>query len=173
MTITDKAEPQERERLSQRTGEGTWFENFRPGDRWRHARGSTVGEVENQLLTKMVMNTAQEHWNEHSMADSPWGHSRLVFGMITGSLTIGLASQDTAENAIAELGLTRMRFRAPVFHGDTVYAYTEVLDAAPAGEREDAGVVRFRHWGATPDHRIVFECEREVLVKRRSHWKAS
>ena len=156
--------------LARRTGDGTWFEDFHPGDRWRHARGATVGEVENQLLTKMVMNTAQEHWNEHSMADSPWGHSRLVFGMITGSLTIGLTSQDTAENAIAEMGLTGMRFRAPVFHGDTIYAYTEVLATGPADSRDDAGIVRFYHWGATGEERIVFECVRSVLIKRRSHW---
>jgi acyl dehydratase len=104
------------------------------------------------------------------MVDSPWGDSRIVFGMITGSLTIGLTSQDTAENALAELGVTKMRFRAPVFHGDTVYAYTEVLSAEAAPEVDDAGVVRFQHWGATADSRIVFQCERAVLVKRRSHW---
>jgi itaconyl-CoA hydratase len=156
--------------ISARTGDDTWFENFTVGDCWRHARGATVGEVENQLLTKLVMNTAQEHWNEHAMAGSEWGSSRLVFGMITGSLTIGLASQDTAENALAEVGLTKVRFRAGVFHGDTLYAYTEVLDTSPA-DRADAGIVRFKHWGATADHRVVFECERTVLVKRRAHWR--
>jgi itaconyl-CoA hydratase len=161
----------ERGPLARRTGDGTWFEDFRPGDRWRHARGATIDEVENQLLTKLVMNTAQEHWNEHAMTGSPWGDSRLVFGMITGSLTIGLASQDTGENALAELGLDRMRLRAGVFHGDTIYAYTEVVDAAPAPDRDDAGIVRFRHWGATGDERIVFECERTVLVKRRDAWR--
>lgn len=158
--------------LSQRTGDDTWFEDFRPGDRWRHARGATVDEVENQLLTKMVLNTAQEHWNEHSMTGSPWGNSRLVFGMITGSLTLGLASQDTAENSLAELGLDRMRFRAGVFHGDTIYAYTEVVETSPAPDRDDAGIVRFRHWGAKADQTIVFECERAVLIKRRSAWRA-
>jgi itaconyl-CoA hydratase len=152
------------------TGEGTWFEDFRPAQRWRSARGSTIDEVENQLLTKLVMNSAQEHWNDHSMLASPWGDRRLVFGMITGALTISLASQDTAENAIAEVELDQMRFRAPVFHGDSIYAYTEVLAADPCPDREDAGLVRFRHWGATGDLRIVFECERIVLVKRRSHW---
>lgn len=165
--VTDDRGP-----LSQRTGEGTWFEDFRPGMRWRSARGSTIDEVENQLLTKLVMNSAQEHWNEHRMQDSPWGDRRLVFGMITGSLTIGLASQDTAENALAEVELDRMRFRAPVFHGDTVYAYTEVLAVEPDPDRDDAGLVRFQHWGATGDDRIVFECQRTVLVKRRSHWRS-
>jgi acyl dehydratase len=152
------------------TEDGGWFESFRAGDRWRHFRGATIGEVENQLLTKLVMNTAQEHWNDDAMKGSEWGASRIVFGLITGCLTIGLASQDTAENAIAELGLTNIRFTASVFHGDSVYAYTEVLETADA-DREDAGVVRFRHWGVTSEKKLVFQCDRIVLIKRRSHWR--
>ncbi len=142
-----------------------YFEDFRVGDRYRHARGTTVGEVENQLLTKLVMNTAQGHFNEHAMKNTPFGH-RLVFGLVTGSIVIGLATEDTAENAVAELGLDRMRFTAPVFHGDTLYAYTEVL-AKNDAERDDAGVVRFKHWGVKDDGKVVFESERTVLVKRR------
>ena len=141
-----------------------WFESFDVGQRWRHARGATVDEVENQLLTKLVMNSAQEHWNEASMQDSEWGNSRIVFGLITGSLTIGLASQDTAEQAIAELGLDDIRFTASVYHGDSIYAYTEVLEKLPA-ERSDAGIVVFQHWGVTSEGRLVFQCRRTVLIK--------
>jgi acyl dehydratase len=148
------------------TGRGNYFEDFAVGGRMRHARGTTVGEVENQLLTKLVLNTADAHFNEHRMAATPFGR-RLVFGLVTGSVVIGLATQDTAENALAELGLDKLRFRAPVFHGDTLYAYTEVLETR-AAEREDAGIVRFKHWGAKQDGTIVFEGERTVLVKRRS-----
>jgi itaconyl-CoA hydratase len=151
------------------TEDSAWFESFEVGQRWRHFRGATIDEVENQLITKMVMNTAQEHWNEASMKDSPWGKSRLVFGLITGCLTLGLTSQDTAENALAELGLDGIRFKAGVFHGDTIYAYTQVL-STDSSDRPDAGIVQFQHWGATADERIVFECRRRVLVKRRSHW---
>jgi len=155
--------------VSRLTGE-TYFEDFVPGRRMRHARGTTIGEVENQLLTKLVMNTADAHYNEQKMQATPFGR-RLVFGLVTGSIVIGLATQDTAENAIAELGLDRLMFRAPVFHGDTLTAYTEVLDVRD-GERDDAGVVRFKHWGLKQDGTVVFEGEREVLVKRRSHWGA-
>jgi itaconyl-CoA hydratase len=143
---------------------GKYFEDFRVGDRYRHARGTTVGEVEGQLLTKLVMNTAQAHFNEHAMKDT-FGH-RIVFGLVTGSIVIGLATQDTAENALAELGLDRMRFTAPVFHGDTLYAYTEVLAKDDAG-RNGAGIVRFKHWGVKDDGTLIFESERTVLVKRR------
>ena len=77
-----------------------------------------------------------------------------------------MATQDTAENAIAELALDKLRFTAPVFHGDTLYAYTEVLQTDDSG-REDAGRVRFKHWGVKQDQSVVFEGERTVLIKRR------
>ena len=154
--------------IHQLTGTGNYFEDFTPGQRMRHARGTTVDEVENQLLTKLVMNTADAHFNEHRMQGTPVG-GRLVFGLVTGAMVIGLATQDTAENALAELGLDALRFRAPVFHGDTLTSYTEVL-AVREAERDDAGVVTFKHWGLKQDGTVVFEGEREVLVKRRSHW---
>ena len=158
--------------LSALTGDGNWFEDFEPGQKLRHARGATIDEVENNFLSKQVMNTAQAHWNEHFLQGSPLGDGRVVFGLITASVTIGLASQDTSENALADVSLDKLRFRAPVHHGDTVYAFTEVLAAASAPDRDDAGLVTFKHWGVTHDDRVVFEGERTVLVKRRSHWDA-
>jgi len=145
-----------------------YFEDFEVGQQMRHARGTTIGEVENQLVTKLVMNTADAHYNEHKAQQTAFGQ-RIVFGLVTGSVVIGLSTQDTAEQALAELRLDKLRFRAPVYHGDSLTAYTEVL-AKRDGERDDAGVVRFKHWGAKQDGTIVFEGEREVLVKRRSHW---
>ena len=157
-----------RDHVSRLTGNGTYFEDFEIGAKMRHARGTTVDEVENQLLTKLVMNTADAHYNEQRMKALPYGQ-RLVFGLVTGSIVIGLATQDTAENALAELRLDGLKFRAPVFHGDTLTAYTEVLGKRDA-DRADAGIVRFKHWGVKQDDTIVFEGEREVLIKRRSHW---
>jgi itaconyl-CoA hydratase len=150
------------------TGKRNYFEDFEVGAKMRHARGTTIGEVENQMLTKLVLNTADGHYNEHRMESTNFGR-RLVFGLITGSVCIGLAMQDTGENALAELALDKIRFTAPVFHGDTLYAYSEVLEKRDA-DRDDAGIVRFRHWGVKQDSSVVFEGERTVLIKRRSHW---
>jgi acyl dehydratase len=156
--------------LASFTGVSNYFEDFHPGDRLRHVRGKTVGEFENQVLTHLVMNTAQAHFNEHAMLTSPWG-KRLVFGLVTGSIVVGLTTQDTAENALAELGLDELRFTAPVHHGDTLYAATEVVETRDA-DREDAGIVIFRHHGYNQDGKKVFEGKRRVLLKRRSHWGA-
>jgi itaconyl-CoA hydratase len=156
--------------LAALTGTTNWFEDFSVGQRMRHARGATIDEVENNYLSKQVMNTAQAHWNEEVMAGSPLGDGRLVFGLITGSITVGLTSQDTAENALAEVGLDRVRFTTPVHHGDTITAFTEVLAVDAAADRDDAGLVRFKHWGRNQRGEVVCELERVVLIKRRSHW---
>lgn len=153
------------------TGDGSWFEDFPVGRRIRHARGATVTDVEGSFVAKQVMNTAQAHWNEHYLQGSPLGSGRVVFGLVTASLVFGLASQDTTENALSELGCTGLRFTAPVHQGDTLYAFTEVIGREDA-DRADAGIVQFKHWGMTQDDRRVFEGERTVLVKRRSHWRA-
>jgi itaconyl-CoA hydratase len=157
-------------KLSKLTGANNYFEDFPVGRKLRHARGATIDEVENNYLSKAVDNTAQAHWNEHAVRGGPLGSGRVVFGLITGSMVIGLASQDTAENALAEVGLDKLRFVSPVHHGDTIYAYTEVLSATDAPDREDAGLVTFKHWGVTHEDRLVFEGERTVLIKKRSHW---
>jgi acyl dehydratase len=154
--------------ISSLTGTGNYFEDFEVGAKMRHGRGSTVDEVEGQLLTKLVMNSADAHHNEQKMQSLPFGR-RLVFGLVTGSVVIGLATQDTTENALAELRFDGLEFRAPVFHGDTLSACTQVLETRDA-DRDDAGVVRFKHWGVMQDDTVVFEGEREVLIKRRSHW---
>ncbi|MQA94339.1 MAG: MaoC family dehydratase [Streptosporangiales bacterium] len=147
------------------TGTDNFFEDFKPGDLFRHARGKTVTEMDNVLITHLVMNTAQGHFNEHQMKETEFGH-RIVFGGITASMVIGLAYQDTGEQALAELEMDGIRFPSPVFHGDTLYAYTEVVSAED-GDRPDAGIVTFRHWGVNDRDQIVFEGVRRVLIKRR------
>ena len=147
------------------TGRSNYFEDFQLGDVYQHARGKTVGEIDNVLITNLVMNTAQAHFNEHMMVGSPLGH-RITFGGVTAALVIGLAMQDTGENALTELGLDKVRFKTPVFHGDTLYAFTEVIGKRDS-HRSDAGEVHFRHWGLNQKNEVVCEAERRVLVMRR------
>lgn len=150
------------------TGDGNYFEDFTPGDVLRHARGKTVGEIDNVLITNMVMNTASAHFDVEAAKEMGFAE-RIVFGGVTIALVIGLAAEDTAENALEELGMDKIRLKNPVFHGDTLTAYTEVLEIDP-GSREDAGVVRFRHWGVNQDGTVVMEAERTARIKKRAYW---
>jgi len=153
------------------TGKGNYFEDFAVGDVYEHARGKTVEGLENVLITNLVLNTAQAHFNEHLAERLPQGH-RITFGGVTAGLVIGLAMQDTGENALEEVGLDKVRFRVPVLHGDTLYAFSEVvaLEATPADPRghRDVGLVHFRHWGVNQRGETVFEGERRTLIKKRS-----
>jgi acyl dehydratase len=155
-------------KVSSLTGKNNYFEDFEVGAVYEHARGRTITEMDNVMITHLVMNTAQGHFNEDRMARGPFKH-RINFGGITASFIIGLAAEDTAEQALAELGLDKIRFSTPVYHGDTLYAYTEVL-AKENADRPDAGIVVFRHVGINQDQKIVFSGERRTLMKRRSHW---
>lgn len=155
-------------KISSLTGTDNYFENFQVGDVIRHARGKTITPLENVLITNMVMNTAQGHFNEHQMAQSAFGHI-LSYGGVNFSMVLGLASQDCCENALAELGLDNIKLTRPVTHGDTLYAYSEVLSKADA-DREDAGIVVFRHYGVNQNDELVAQVERRVLLKRYSHW---
>jgi acyl dehydratase len=142
-----------------------YFEDFEVGDRMRHARGRTVVDADLAFMTLLVMNTADGHFNEHSMADTDFGH-RINFGGLTLSLVVGLSANDTAAQAIAEIGLDEVRLPAPVMVGDTIYASTEVVELRPA-EQPNAGIVVFRHWGFNQRDELVCEALRTVLIKAR------
>ncbi len=157
--------------LSALTGKSNFFEDFTVGEVYEHARGKTVEALENVLITNLVLNSAQAHFNEHFAESLPQKH-RITFGGVTASIVIGLAMQDTGENAVEEVGLDQVRFRVPVLHGDTLYAFTEVVnkDEEPADSRghKNVGLVHFRHWGVNQRGETVFEGERRVLVKKRA-----
>src|SRR4029078_12257398 len=91
------------------------------------------------------MSTAEAHCNEHLTKSMSYGQ-RLGFGGVTISMCIGLAAQDTAENALAELGMDKMRLTGSLYHREPLYCYSEVLETRDS-DRPDAGVVRFKHYG--------------------------
>jgi len=154
--------------LAELTSSDTYFEDFEVGQTIRHARGKTMTNLENVNITNMVMNTAQGHFNEDLMKKTPYGKI-LCYGGVNFSLVLGLSSQDTVENALAEVGLNNIKLKNPVFHGDTIYAYSRVLEKRDS-DRDDAGIVVFQHWGINQDDKLIAEIERTALIKRRSHW---
>ena len=118
-------------KVSALTGTGNYFEDFKVGDVLKHARGKTVEPMEQVWITNVTMNTAEAHFNEHLTKGTNYGQ-RLGFGGVTISMCIGLAAQDTAENALAELGMDKIRLKGPLYHGDTLYCYSEVMEASDA-----------------------------------------
>lgn len=152
-----------------RTSDNNYYEDFEVGAVYDHPRGKTMTEMDNVLLTNLVLNTAQGHFNENRMEDSEFGE-RIVYGGINLSLVCGLASEHISENAITILGLDDVRFTTPVFHGDTLYAESEVLEKRASDERPDGGVVTFRVHGYNQDDEQVLEASKKVLVKKKEYY---
>lgn len=148
------------------TADDSYFEDFAVGQCFEHARGKTIGEMDQVLISHLVMNSAAAHFDEEAAKATGRWKGRIAFGGVTISMVLGLASQDTIENAVAELGLTEVRLMTSVYHGDTLTAFSEVLAVAD-GTTPDAGEVTFRHWGKNQHGETVMSAVRRVLIKRR------
>jgi acyl dehydratase len=151
------------------TSDGSYFEDFNLGDTLVHMRGRTITEADNHMFTSLVMNTAQLHFNQDMVDKDPktyYEGRRVVYGGVVLAFVVGLASEDTSENALAELEMDNGRHTNPVFHGDTVYAESTVMEKRDA-DRPDAGIVKFKLVGRNAAGLPVVEIERTILVRRR------
>lgn len=146
---------------------GLFFDDLHVGDRFRHPTGRTVTEMDNVLFSTLTMNTQPMHLDAEFAARSPFGQ-RIVNGIFTLGLVVGLSVADLTEGTIvANLGFDRVRHPNPVFHGDTLHAESEVLEARPSASRPDCGIVRLKHVGRNQRGEIVVELERTVLFLKR------
>lgn len=123
-------------------GGGRTFESFQVGDKFDHADGVTIEEAEHMLATRLYHNTARVHFNQHAEATGRFG-KRIVYGGHVISIARAL-SFNGLETAWFMAGINSGRHVAPCFAGDTVYAWSEVLDTASSFDRGDAGFLRLR-----------------------------
>jgi len=165
--------------LAHLTSADTYFEDFAPGDVVEHSRGRVM-TTEHVALTAMLDNTSQVHCNQFMIDQHPErfvGGQLIVFGGIPFNLCLGLSCPDIADNALADLIYTTGRHPAPVFAGDTVFAATEIRAKRDWPERPDLGIVstalrghKFVRKDGKAEKVEIFYLEREIIVKRRSHY---
>jgi 2-methylfumaryl-CoA hydratase len=118
------------------------FGDYTVGEKIDHVDGQTIEEAEHQLATRLFQNTARVHFNQHVEGKGRFGR-RLVYGGHLISIARALSFNGLA-NAFHILGLNGARHVAPSFAGDTIYAWSEVLDKAPLKGRNDMGALRLR-----------------------------
>lgn len=146
---------------------GKFYEELEVGQRFRHSLGRTVTEADNTLFSMLTMNTQPLHTNEDFAAKTQFGQ-RIVNGLFTLGLVTGLTVSDLTEGTIlANLGYDHVRHPNPLFHGDTVYAESEVLEKRNSASRPETGIVRLKHWGRKPDGIVVVEFERTVMFLKK------
>jgi 2-methylfumaryl-CoA hydratase len=116
--------------------------DYEIGERIDHVDGMTIEEAEHALATRLYQNTAKVHFNQHTEKDGRFG-KRLIYGGHVISLARALSFNGLA-NACKIVALNGGRHVAPCFAGDTVYAWSEVLDRAALAGRSDLGALRLR-----------------------------
>jgi len=116
--------------------------DYAQGEKIDHVDGMTVEEAEHQIATRLYQNTARVHFNQFSEAQGRFGR-RLVYGGHVISLARALSFNGLA-NGFHIAAINGGRHVAPLFAGDTVFAWSEVLERAPLPGRSDVGALRLR-----------------------------
>jgi itaconyl-CoA hydratase len=145
---------------------GRYFEDFQVGDVYEHRPGKTVTEYDNHLFTLLTLNTHPLHFDAQYAAASEFGRN-LVVSTYTLALLIGMSVTDVSQKAVANLGMDEVKFTAPVFAGDTLYAESEVLAKRESGSRPGQGIVEIRTLGKNQRGETICTFKRTMLIPAR------
>jgi acyl dehydratase len=145
---------------------GRYLEEFTVGDVYKHWPVKTVTEAEDHLFCLLTMNHHPLHINDVYAGQSQQGRN-VVAGPYVYSLIFGMTVADVSGKAIANLATDELKHPAPVFHGDTLYTETEVLEVRPSESKPDRGIVRVHTRAYNQDGTLVAEFKRAVLVPRK------
>jgi len=145
---------------------GRYLEEFEVGAVYKHWPAKTVTEADDHLFCLLTMNHHPLHINDVYAAESQQGRN-VVVGPLVYSLALGMSVGDVSGKAIANLATEDLKHPAPVFHGDTLFAESEVLDVKESQSKPDRGVVKVHTRVFKQDGTLVAEFKRAVLVPRK------
>lgn len=146
---------------------GRYFEDFIAGETIRHGLRRTVTQMDNMLFSNMTLNPQPLHIDAHFCAtETEWGKP-LMNSLFTLGLMIGISVSDTTVGTtIANLGMTDVKFPAPVFEGDTINITTEIMGKRESKSRPDAGIVDLHHRAYNQNGVMVAECRRQAFMRK-------
>jgi 2-methylfumaryl-CoA hydratase len=156
------------------------WEDYQLGEKIDHVNGMTIEEAEHMTATRLYQNTAKVHFNQHTEKDGRFGR-RIIYGGHVISLARSLSFNGLA-NAFKITSINGGRHVAPTFAGDTIYAWSEVVDKMELPGRREIGALRLRTVAAKDracaafpfqdsegkfDPSVVLEFDYTVLIPRR------
>jgi len=142
---------------------GRYLEELQSGQEFKHWPGRTITEFDDTLFSLMSMNQHPLHIDEAYAAGTQHG-MRLVEGPLVIALVIGMSQADVGGRATRTLEYSDVRHLGPVFHGDTIYAESTIVDAA-AGLMD--GIVTVESRGLNQRQEAVLSLRRKIVVPRQ------
>ncbi len=146
---------------------GRYFEDFEPGDVFKHWPGKTITEADDHLFCMITMNHHPLHTNAWFAENESVQKRNVVVGNLVYSLILGMSVPDVSGAAIANLEIESLLHKNPTFHGDTIYAETHVLERTESSSRNDRGIVKVETKGFNQDGLEVCYFRRKVMVWKR------
>jgi acyl dehydratase len=147
---------------------GRYFEDFGIGEIYEHRPGRTITEADNTWFTLLTMNQHPLHFDHEYAKHTEFGRP-VVNSALTVSIVAGMSVSDTSQKAIANLGWTDIEMPAPVFHGDTLYAESEVLEKRESASRPTQGIVTIETRAYNQNQVMVMKYKRVMLIPKRGH----
>src|ERR671935_224576 len=145
---------------------GRYFEDFEEGAVYKHWPAKTVTEADDHLFCLLTMNHHPLHINDEYARQSQQGKN-VVVGPLVYSLALGMSVGDVSGKAIANLATEELSHPAPVFHGDTLFVESEVLEKRESRSKPDRGTVKVHTRVFNQDGTLVAEFKRLVLIPKK------
>ncbi len=145
---------------------GRYYEEFEAGQVFKHWPGRTISEADDTWFSLLTMNQNPLHIDAHYASQLQHGQ-RLVVGPLVFSIVVGMSVADISGRAIANLEYQEIKHVAPVFHGDTIYAESRILDMRESKTKPDRGLVYVESRGFNQRDETVLTLKRTVLVPKR------
>jgi acyl dehydratase len=145
---------------------GLFFDQFEVGQVFNHQIRRTLTEMDNTLFSCLTLNPQPLHIDREFAAKTEWGQP-LMNSLFTLGLMVGLSVHETTFGTLfANLGMTDVRFPAPLFAGDTVRVVSTITAKRESRSRPTTGLVEFHHQAFNQHDVLVGECKRQSLINK-------
>jgi len=128
-----------------KTGGKYFFEDYQIDERLNHSQGFSIDNSSHTIATNLYQNNAKVHFDSFLMSQTP-NKKRLVYGGHIISLVRSICFNGF-ENAQNIYSINSGVHANPSFAGDTIYAFSEVLEKIDLKNRDDIGLLRIRSIG--------------------------
>lgn len=139
------------------------WDDYTVGEKIDHRDGVTIEEAEHAMATRLYQNTSRVHFDAVLTRQSRFGR-RLVYGGHIISLARALSFNGLSAAVIVS-AIHGGKHSAPVFAGDTIYAWSEIREVQALENRSDLGALRIITRAVKNESAAAFQTTEGVVLE--------
>tara|TARA_B110000238_G_scaffold34694_1_gene35929 strand:- start:704 stop:1876 length:1173 start_codon:yes stop_codon:yes gene_type:complete len=141
---------------------GRYLDELEPGQVFEHPRGFTFTTTNMLEFARTFMQANPLYLNSQYAREVGFP-DLLASPQMVFNVTLSLGVQNDSEKAIANLGYYQVQFLRPVYPGDTLRAFTKVLERKDRGP-DKPGITLIRTVGVNQNDAVVLQYDRKIMV---------